>query len=365
MREYVLVLLVAAAVTYLLTPVARRLAIAGGALAPVRDRDVHAIPTPRLGGLAIFGGIAAALLVARALPTLSATFYASSEPKAVLEAGLVICLLGALDDRFDLDSLTKLGGQILAAGVMVLGGVQLLWLPVPSATLSLSQGEAVLVTVLLTVTMVNAVNFVDGLDGLAAGVVGIAAVAFFAYSYQLSVVHGFDRAAPPTLITAALAGACLGFLPHNFSPARVFMGDSGSMLLGLVLSSSVVTLTGQMDPNAVSPLDLFPALVPLLLPVLVLAVPLVDLLLAVVRRSWALRSPFAPDKRHLHHRLLQMGHSQRRAVLIIYGWSAVFAFGAVGLSLTTGPGQVVAVAAAAAIALLVVVNLPRLRARRP
>jgi UDP-GlcNAc:undecaprenyl-phosphate GlcNAc-1-phosphate transferase len=366
-REYLLVLVVAAATTYLLTPLARRLAVGIKAMAPVRDRDVHSIPTPRLGGLAIYGGILAALVVARGLPTLSGTFISSSEPTAVLKAGLVICLIGALDDRFELDSLTKLGGQIAAAGVMVLGGVQLLWLPVPRySVLSLSQGQAVVITVLFTVIMINAVNFVDGLDGLAAGVVAIAAVAFFIYSYKLSVLNGYDVAAPPTLMTAALAGACLGFLPHNFDPARVFMGDSGSMLLGLVLSSSVVTLTGQMDPNSkgITQVDLFPALVPLLLPVLVLAVPLVDLLLAVLRRSWARRSPFSPDKAHLHHRLLEIGHSKRRAVLIIYSWSALLAFGAVGLTTTNGPTTVLGVTAALAVVALIVSNLPRLRARR-
>jgi UDP-GlcNAc:undecaprenyl-phosphate GlcNAc-1-phosphate transferase len=364
-REYVLVLLVAAATTFLLTPLARRLAVGLKAMAPVRDRDVHSIPTPRLGGIAIYGGILAALVVARGLPTLSGTFISSSEPTAVLKAGLVICLIGAIDDRFELDSLTKLGGQIVAGGVMVLGGVQLLWLPIPRySVLSLSQGQAVVITVLFTVVMINAVNFVDGLDGLAAGVVAIAAIAFFVYSYQLSVVNGYDVAAPPTLMTAALAGACLGFLPHNFDPARVFMGDSGSMLLGLMLSSSVITLTGQMDPNSVSQIDLFPALVPLLLPALVLAVPLVDLLLAVVRRSWARRSPFSPDKAHLHHRLLEIGHSKRRAVLIIYGWSALLAFGAVGLSTTNGPTLVIGLTAALAVIALIVSNLPRLHVRR-
>lgn len=365
MREYVLVLFVAAATTYLLTPLARRFAITIRAMAPVRDRDVHAIPTPRLGGLAMYGGILAALVVARGLPTLSGTFIRSSEPTAVLKAGLVICLIGALDDRFELDSLTKLGGQIVAAGVMVLGGVQLLWLPIPRYNaLALSQGQAVIITVLFTVVMINAVNFVDGLDGLAAGVVAIAAVAFFIYSYQLSVVNGFDRAAPPTLMTAVLAGACLGFLPHNFDPARVFMGDSGSMLLGLVLSSAVITLTGEMDPTAVGPAALFPALVPLLLPLLVLAVPLVDLLLAVVRRSWARRSPFAPDKAHLHHRLIEIGHSKRRAVLIIYGWSALFAFSAVGLSTVRGSGTVIGLTAVCAVLVLIASNLPRIRAHR-
>jgi UDP-GlcNAc:undecaprenyl-phosphate GlcNAc-1-phosphate transferase len=362
-REYVLVLLVAAAVTYLLTPLARWGAVAVRAMSPVRDRDVHATPTPRLGGLAMYGGVLAALVVASRLPHLDETFRQSSEPVAVLKAGALICLIGALDDRFELDSLTKLAGQIVAAGVLVLEGVQLLWIPLPRySTLSLSQGTAVIATVLFIVLTINAVNFVDGLDGLAAGVVGIASFAFFAYSYQLSVVHGFERAQPPTLLTAVLAGACLGFLPHNFDPARVFMGDSGAMLLGLVLAASVITLTGQLDPNAVSQQDLFPALMPLLLPLLVLAVPFVDLVAAVVRRSWAGQSPFTPDKRHIHHRLLEIGHSTRRAVLIMYGWSALLALGAIGLSTADGPVVIVSVTGGLVLAAVAMSLLPKWRA---
>lgn len=333
MREYVLTLVVAAAVTYLTTPVLRGIALRVGALAQVRDRDVHSVPTPRLGGVAMYLGIAAAVLVASRLPTLSSVFTDQSEATAVLEAGAAICLLGVLDDRFGLDALTKLAGQVVAAGILVLQGVQLLYLPVPRfGTFVLTQEIGVIVTVLFVVVTVNAVNFVDGLDGLAAGVVGIASLAFFVYSYQLAVGNGFVRATPPTLITAVVAGACLGFLPHNFNPARVFMGDSGSMMLGLMLAAAVVTLTGQIDPSAVRGADLFPALLPLVLPLLVLAVPLIDLLFAVVRRSVRGRSPFAPDKMHLHHRLLEIGHSQTRAVLIMYFWAALLAFGAVGVT---------------------------------
>ena len=294
MREYLLVLAVAAAVTYLLTPVARRLAVGIGAMATVRDRDVHAIPTPRLGGLAMYAGVAAALLVAARLPKLHSTFKDSSETKAVLLAGGLVCLLGIIDDRFNLDALTKLAGQILAAGVLVLEGVQLLWIPLPSGTFVLGQQLGALATVLVVVVIINAVNFIDGLDGLASGVVGIAAAALFVYSYSLAVQKGIDRANPPTLITAVLVGACLGFLPHNFNPARIFMGDSGSMVLGLLLSASVISLTGQLDPGSLASLELFPTTLPLLLPLLVLVVPFLDFVLAIVRRSVAGRSPFAP-----------------------------------------------------------------------
>jgi UDP-GlcNAc:undecaprenyl-phosphate GlcNAc-1-phosphate transferase len=329
-REYVLTLLVAASVTYVLTPVARRLAMRLGAVAAIRDRDVHVLPTPRMGGLAMFAGLLAALLVASNLPLLQSVFDDSSDPQALLSGAFVVVLLGAADDRWQLDALTKLAGQVLAAGVMVLQGIQLLWLPLPDrGAFVLPPSLGVPLTVLVVVVTINAVNFVDGLDGLAAGIVAIAAGAFFVFSYLLWVQEGVERAATPTLITAVLVGMCAGFLPHNFHPARIFMGDSGSMLIGLMLAASTITLTGQLAPSVFSGIERFvvPALLPLVLPLLVLLVPMADLLLAVVRRTRAGRSPFAADKQHLHHRLLEIGHSHRRAVVVMYAWSALIAFG--------------------------------------
>src|SRR3954452_14483401 len=249
MREYVLTGAVVAAVCYLLTPYVRRFAEAIGAYTAVRDRDVHTIPTPRLGGIGMFAGICAGLLVASRLPTLQRAFD-TSEVRGVLFGGTLLIAIGVADDKWGLDALTKLAGQILAAGIMVLQGVQLLYVPIPHVgTVSLGPDLGVPLTVLFVVITINAVNFIDELDGLAAGVVAIAAVAFFAYSYELSVVRHIDRANTSTLVTVVLAGACLGFLPHNFNPARVFMGDSGSMLLGLMLSSSAITLLGRLDPS--------------------------------------------------------------------------------------------------------------------
>jgi len=360
-REYALILVTAAALTYLLTPLVRRVAMSTGAMTEVRDRDVHAIPTPRLGGVAMFAGLITALLLASKLPLLSGVFADSRDPIALLSGATVICLLGVADDRWGLDALTKLAGQILAAGVMVLQGIQLLWFPLPGQLILLNAQDGTILTVLVVVVTINAVNFVDGLDGLAAGVVGIGAVAFFLFSYILTVQNGIDRAATPTLISALLAGMCLGFLPHNFNPARVFMGDSGSMLLGLLLAASTVTLTGQVDPAALNAQDVLPALLPLVLPFAVVAVPLIDLLLAVVRRTRAGRSPFAPDMQHLHHRLLEIGHSHKRAVLIMYTWTALIAFGSLLVALLEGPGPVLAVTAMVAVAVLVQLNLPRLR----
>lgn len=361
MREYLITLLVAAAVTYLATPIARRVAVRAGAMTKVRDRDVHTIPTPRLGGAAMFLGMAAAFLVASRLPTLQAVNQQFSEPKALLMGAGVVFVIGALDDRFTLDAVTKLAGQILAAAVIVLQGVQLLWLPIPAfGTLILGQDWSVILTVTFIVLVINAVNFIDGLDGLAAGVVGIAALAFFALAYHLTVQEHISVALPAMLIAIVVAGVCLGFLPHNFHPARVFMGDSGSMLIGLLLAASTVSLTGQVNPN-----DLYQqygAFLPLLLPFTVLAIPFADLLLAVVRRTRAGRAPWSPDKQHLHHRLLELGHSQRRAVLIMYFCSAVIAAGVVALSITQGPLIVASIGGSLAVVALLLVSLPRLNA---
>ena len=367
MREYLLVLCVAAGVTWLLTPVARMLAIRFGAMADPRDRDVHAIPTPRLGGVAMYIGCCAAFAVAHSLPSLSAIFK-YSDVQAVIVAGGIITLVGLVDDRWQLDAITKLAGQTVAAGVLVLIGLQLVTVTLPGVGAISLGPDGVPLTVLLVLLTVNAVNFIDGLDGLLAGVGAIAALTVFAVSYSLAsgrATFGVaqERISAPTLIAVVLAGACLGFLPHNFNPARIFMGDSGSMLVGLMLSASVTSLTGQVDYSNLPPKAAFPVILPLLLPLAVLAVPFVDLLLAVVRRTRAGRSPFAPDKMHLHHRLMEIGHSHKRAVVIMYFWTALLAFGGVAVSLMSAL-TVIAVAACLAVAALVALSVPRLRSRR-
>ncbi|HVE98713.1 MAG TPA: MraY family glycosyltransferase [Mycobacteriales bacterium] len=365
MREYSLVFLVAAAVTYLLTPIARRVAIRTHTLAEPRDRDVHAIPTPYLGGVAMYGGIVAALLVARRLPTLGQTFSGSSEDTAILVAGGLICLLGTVDDRWGLDAFTKLAGQALAAGVMVILGLQLLYLPVPGSdgTFILDRELSVLVTVALSLVMVNSINFIDGLDGLAAGVVAIAAGAFFVFSYQLAVEQRAIIARPATLMSAVLIGACVGFLPHNFNPARIFMGDAGSMLIGLMLAAASTSGIGNVAFGQLDNSQQAAFFVPLVVPAVILAVPFVDLLLAVVRRMRAGRPVFAPDKQHLHHRLLEYGHSHTRAVLILYFWSALIAFGGVAISFAR-PAIVLGAVGVLAVVAVLSMSLPRVLAHR-
>jgi UDP-GlcNAc:undecaprenyl-phosphate/decaprenyl-phosphate GlcNAc-1-phosphate transferase len=342
LREYLLVGLTTAVVTFLLTGLVRMLAIRTGAVAIPRERDVHRAPIPRLGGVAMYGGILGGVLLSHQLPVLRRSFEFSGDVVGVLVAGGIIMVIGALDDRFELDSLTKFAGQVTAAGVLVLYGVQwfIFWVPwnggagSVGSVLILGQDQAVLVTVALAVVLINAMNFIDGLDGLAAGIGLIAAVAIGAFTLQLLHRSGGSVSVyPPTLIAALIAGACLGFLPHNFQPARIFMGDSGAMLIGLMLAAASTSASGRVDPGSYGATDVLALFSPLLVVAAVLFVPLLDLLLAVVRRTRAGRSPFAADKLHLHHRLLEIGHSHRRAVLVIYLWAALLAFGAVALTL--------------------------------
>jgi UDP-GlcNAc:undecaprenyl-phosphate/decaprenyl-phosphate GlcNAc-1-phosphate transferase len=369
MREYLLVFLVSAVVTYLLCVIAREIALRTGAVAKVRDRDVHAEPIPYLGGIAMLGGLGAAYLVARELPFLStASPFVFHDAGVVLVGGALVCAVGILDDLFELDWLTKLGGQVLAAVFLIYYGIQFYFFPqMNGEQFALDPTQGALLTALLIIATINAVNFVDGLDGLAAGVVGIGATAFFVFCYQLANLNGVTLATTGALLSSMLAGACLGFLPQNFHPARLFMGDSGSMLIGLVLSAGALTITGQFQGTElgkhhsdVNPVVFF---LPVLLPVSILVVPLADLVLAFVRRGWAGRSPMAADKQHLHHRLLEIGHSQRRAVLIMWTWAGLMAFGAVLVSLYTGWWTWLSLAAMGAVAVGLTFLLPVVRRR--
>jgi len=368
MREYVLTLLVAAAVTYVLTPLVRRFAIAVGAMHAARDRDVHVVPTPLLGGFAMYAGLAAALVVASQLPSLSSVFADTNMARGLLLAGGLVVVMGFVDDRWGMGAISKLAGQVAAGVILVWSGAEVTWLPAPhGTTLGLTSDQQIAVTILVVVITINAVNFIDGLDGLAAGIVGIGAAAFFAYYFTLTHRLGLPDQAGPALASAVLAGICLGFLPHNYHPARIFMGDTGAMLIGLLLAYAPISSLASLDPGSLTDyaagtaVNRFGAILPLLLPAAIMLIPYADLLMAVIRRARKGMSPFAPDRKHLHHRMLDIGHSHRTSVLIMYLWAALFAGSVVWLSIAQTPLLVLVIVTVGAMLALLFVSMPRLR----
>ena len=350
MREYLFVFLVALATTYVLVPLMRTIAVRVGAFTEVRERDVHVVPIPRLGGVAMFFGYAAATLAASRMPFLRQVFE-TGELIGILVGAGVVCLVGAIDDVKELDALTKLGGQLVAAAIIAFAGVQFFSLPLGTVTV-LPAPVLVLMTIFVVVLCINAVNFIDGLDGLAAGLVAIAAGAFFVYSYLISGAYDPPNVfSSATFVSAALAGCCLGFLPHNVFPAKLFMGDSGALLLGLLLAAATISNVGQINPEQVSANALAATVLPLLIPISIMLLPLLDVVWAVARRTARGQRPWDADSQHLHHRMLQIGHGHRRAVLLLWLWAAVVALGAVSLVflplLVAGIGGVVMLVVAA------------------
>ncbi|NQX11404.1 undecaprenyl/decaprenyl-phosphate alpha-N-acetylglucosaminyl 1-phosphate transferase [Microbacteriaceae bacterium VKM Ac-2855] len=327
MTLFALVALISAGVTCGLSFIIWRVALRFGLYPKIRVRDMHTRPTPRLGGIAIFLGMVVAFAVASRIPYFQLVF-ANPEPiYAILGASLLIVLIGVADDLWDLDWTTKLAGQLVAAGLIAWKGVQVLSLPIGGVMTIGSSWMSLVITVLAIVLVTNALNFIDGLDGLVAGVALIANSVFFLYSYLLvRVTSPTDYFNLASLIAAVLVGACAGFLPINWRPAKMFMGDGGALLVGMLMATSAIAVTGQIDPAQLSGRDLVPAFIPIILPFAILIVPLMDFGLAVFRRLRAGKSPFSADRKHLHHRLLDMGHSHLHAVLIFYAWTAVISF---------------------------------------
>ena len=323
MRAYFLIALITALVTYLATFAVRWTAKKYNIHPAIRERDVHKSPTPRIGGVAMFIGLAVGMLAAANFGWFESIFINPGPLWAVVLASGVIIVVGLLDDLIELDWTAKMGGQMGAAWILASSGIQIVSLPIGGITVG-SFGVSLAVTVFVVVLIMNAVNFIDGLDGLAAGVVGIGTLAFFIYSYllaqQTSPTNYFSTAG---LIAAIVLGMVAGFLPHNWRPAKIFMGDSGAMLLGLLMAVGAITVTGSIDPATVTRNDLLPALIPLALPVMILVLPLLDLALAVVRRLRRGQSPFAADREHIHHQLQDIGHGHRGAVLVFYHWTAL------------------------------------------
>jgi UDP-GlcNAc:undecaprenyl-phosphate/decaprenyl-phosphate GlcNAc-1-phosphate transferase len=367
-KDYLFILIIAAVVTYLLTPLVRRGAIAVNAQHAPRARDVHTQPTPLLGGLAMYGGLVAGLLVADRLTYTQGAFPSSRTIEGLLLAGGLLVVVGIVDDKWGLGVISKLAGQIAAGGIVVWSGAYLPWIPWPgSETILLEPDLSYTVTIFIIVATINAVNFIDGLDGLAAGIVGISAVAYLVYTYTLTNSVGIPSQSVPAVASAVLAGICIGFLPHNFSPARIFMGDTGAMLLGLLLAYGPISSFASLDQNILvnyssgNPVNRFPTILPLLILAAIWIIPYTDMLLAVIRRTMKGMSPFDADRQHLHHRLLNLGHSDRSAVLLMYLWAALFSGLVVGLSVLRITLVWFAVITLAAIAALLLATAPKLR----
>lgn len=327
--SFLLITLAAAIITFVASQIVLRFALRHGIHPPVRQRDVHSRPTPRLGGVAMAVGVLATFGIAALIPEFAGVFAEPTRVWALLGGTVAICAIGVLDDLFDLDWMLKLGAQILVASGVAFWGVQIVSLPIAGLTLP-SSTMAIVLTVLIIVAVMNAVNFIDGLDGLVAGTTIIGSTAFFGYIWIISQNLGQQNAyfSLASLITAIIVGVCLGFLPTNWHPARMFMGDGGALMLGLLTAASAIAVTGQIDLGTMGGRSqILPAFIPVLLPLAILVLPMTDFVLAVVRRVINGNSPFAPDRKHLHHRLLDMGHSHLGAVLIFYTWTTVVSVG--------------------------------------
>ncbi len=332
MGSYVLVLGAAFLATFLATPVMRRLSFRIGAVVPPGERRVHESPLPTLGGAAMLIGVLAGMAVAWRLEGFEDVFDASSAPLGVLVGAVVIFSVGQLDDLRKcglargtgegVSPPARLAGMVLAGSVLSLAGVSTIFLRVPFLGIfSLSPDLSALVTVLWVVGMANALNLIDGLDGLCAGITAIAAGAFFLYGTRLEDVDVLRPGNIGPLLAVVALGVCLGFLPHNFHPARIIMGDAGALLLGLLMAASTMSVGGSTDAEFSGQTFFFFA--PLFIPLVILGVPILDTAFAILRRATRRAGVAVADKEHLHHRLMRLGHGQRRSVLILWAWTAI------------------------------------------
>lgn len=357
MKAYALVFAAAALTTFLTTPLVRRFVVKVGAIDHPSDRKVHPRATPTMGGLAMYLGFLAALSLSRFLPFFRELNVNSPEPIAALVTCTLMVGLGAVDDLRGTRAITKLTAQIFIAGVLVLFGVQLFYFWLPGQGIVVLSGDLpVVLTIVWAVVVANAVNLVDGLDGLAAGMVAIAASIFFVYMVRSPSLFG--DASQAALLSVITAGICLGFLPWNFNPAKIFMGDSGSMLLGMLLSIATISGVGR-NPYPPSGGDLAAVAGTVVVPLLVLFIPFLDVLLAVVRRTWAGQGYGHADKEHLHHRLMDIGHGHRHAVLLMYLWSALLSGAGLAIGLIDGR-LVVGIILAGAVLLFLATAVPGL-----
>jgi len=323
---YLFIGAVAAIVTFIATPLTVRLALRRGWVVAPDERRVHQVPTPDVGGIAMFLGFVVALALAWRMGRFSPIFNNNSEPMGVLLAALVIFGTGLVDDVREISSPAKVTGTVVAGLFLVWFGVTMFYFRVPFVDVFvLSDDWVPLITILWLMGMSQAINLIDGLDGLAAGIVAIAAASFFLYSRRLDTLGVLAQPNIGPLIAIIALGVCLGFLPHNFNNAKIFMGDSGALFLGLLMAVSTSVVGGRADPNsqAYLPGQTYFFLAPLFIPLFILGVPILDMIFAIVRRTVGHQGLATADKGHLHHRLVNLGHGQRRSVLILWLWTAL------------------------------------------
>ncbi len=320
---YIIVFIVSAGTTAAIMPLVLAVARRRRWLAIPGERTVHTVPTPNIGGLGLLCGVAVALLAARQMDRFDRLFTGNSELIGVLLAAVIIALVGFRDDVREVSAPGRVAATILAGLVLVWFGVTMFYFRLPFLGVFQISGDWVpIVTVLWLLVMTQAINLIDGLDGLAAGIVAIGSGAFFVYSWHLSDNGLLSEPNIGPLIAVITCGVCIGFLPFNFNPARIFMGDSGSYLLGLLMSVSTSVVGGRADPTTqgFSGQTYF-FLAPLFIPLIILGVPIFDVLFAIVRRVSRGTGFATADKGHLHHRLINLGHGPRRAVVILWAWT--------------------------------------------
>jgi UDP-GlcNAc:undecaprenyl-phosphate GlcNAc-1-phosphate transferase len=325
LADYLLIGVVAALVTAVATPIVRVVARRVGWVVAPNARSVHTSPIPHVGGMAMLAGFLAAFVTAWLLDGFEVIFVDNSEPKGVLIAAVIVFLTGFLDDIRDMAPPGKVTGVVVAGIVLWYFGVTMFYFRVPFFdVLILSSDWQALATVLWLLGMTQAINLIDGLDGLAAGIVAIAAAAFFSYAFKLNDLELLPERNLGPLVAIITVGVCIGFLPYNFNPARIFMGDSGAFLLGMLLAVSTSVVGGRADPNTQDFIgQTFFFFAPLAIPLLILGVPILDTLFAIVRRLSKRQAIDVADKGHLHHRLMNLGHGHRRSVLILWAWTAL------------------------------------------
>ena len=359
---YLIVMAVSGVATAISVPPLRRLARRVGAMAQPGDRTVHATATPVLGGAALLIGVLAGLGAAALLPGLRPVFEAPVNVIGVAVAAVIMFATGLVDDIKAVSPPAKVAGMVLSGSVLTLVGLTVIYFRVPFLGFTVLPPDlSALVSVVWVVVMANAVNLIDGLDGLAAGIVGIASVAFFLYGWRLLDVGVLDPSNVGPLIAVVTAGVCVGFLPFNINPASIFMGDSGALMLGLLLAASTIAVGGQSDDPFSGQSWFFFA--PLVIPLVILGVPLLDTAFAVVRRATRRTGVATADKAHLHHRLMDLGHGHRRTVAILWAWTALLsAFVLIPVYTSRGNGIVPLGLLALALALFTMLA-PRFRAR--